>query len=121
MMNTKAIGDKGETIAFNYLTNAGYVILERNYRCRMGEIDIIARFGDVLAFIEVKTRRTDRFGRPAMAVDYRKQQKIVKTSRFYLQYKGLEGCHCRFDVLEVLGSIGGAWSINHIKNAFEAG
>ena len=118
MMNTKAIGDKGETIAVNYLTNAGYVILERNYRCKQGEIDIIAQKCDVLVFIEVKTRRTLRYGTPGAAVDYKKQQRIIRSAAWYIRCRDVN-MHCRFDVVEVLSMPSGSAKINHIVNAFE--
>lgn len=116
--NNKKTGNLGEEMAAAFLKNAGYIILEQNYRTRIGEIDIIARFGDLLAFIEVKTRQGIQFGRPAAAVDYRKQQKIINVARYYMQYKNTAGLHCRFDVIEVLGG-GGSWTVNHIKGAFE--
>lgn len=117
--DNKKIGDRGEEMAANFLVNTGYAILEKKYRNRMGEIDIVARFGNILAFVEVKTRRTDKFGRPAAAVDFRKKQKIISVAKYYIQVKGMEGCHPRFDVIEVMG-VGGTWNINHIKGAFEA-
>ena len=67
-MNTKKFGDSGEAFAAEYLAGKGFSILERNYRTPMGEIDLIARDGRVLVFIEVKTRKTERYGRPALAV-----------------------------------------------------
>lgn len=117
--NNKKTGDKGEEIAARFLMNAGYAILERNYRNRIGEIDIIAKMGKVLVFVEVKTRRTDRFGRPSEAVDFRKRHKITNVARCYVKDNDMEDCHCRFDVVEVMG-VGGSWSVNHIKEAFEA-
>lgn len=116
--NNKKTGNAGEELAATFLINAGYTILERNYRTRMGEIDIIARFGNLLTFVEVKTRQGTQFGRPAAAVDYRKQNKIINVARYYMQRNNTVNYHCRFDVIEVLGG-GGSWTVNHIKGAFE--
>ena len=75
-MNTKILGNAGENLAAAYLENHGYRILERNYRCKQGEIDIIAQKCDVLVFIEVKTRRTLRYGTPGAAVDYKNSREL---------------------------------------------
>ena len=94
----KATGRSGENIAAQHLEQQGYTILERNYRLRIGEVDIIARDGEYLVFIEVKTRRSRKFGSPFEAVDVRKQQKIVKIASAYLQGKERP---VRFDVVAV--------------------
>ncbi|MGB5684809.1 MAG: YraN family protein [Candidatus Electrothrix sp.] len=91
-------GRSGEDLAVQHLEQQGYTILERNYRLRIGEIDIIARDGEYLVFIEVKTRRSKRFGSPFEAVDLRKQQKIFNIAAVYLQGKELP---VRFDVVAV--------------------
>ena len=78
-MDTTTIGRQGEEAAAVFLERAGDEILARNFRTSRGEIDIVASKGRMLAFVEVKTRRTQRFGRPAAAVDYRKQQKIIQS------------------------------------------
>ena len=117
-MNIKRIkGDAGEERAVRWLKRRRYNILERNYSCRWGEIDIIAQKGDVLCFVEVKTREVGSYGRPAEAVDSRKQQRILKTANVYL------ACHpCdlqpRFDVAEIVTSGGKCSEINYIENAF---
>ena len=95
-----------------------YEILARNFRTPRGEIDIVASKGRMLAFVEVKTRRTQRFGRPAAAVDYRKQQKIIQSARWFLRQRHLEGCLCRFDVIEIYRA-GERWQIEHLPGAFE--
>ena len=113
MSNTKK-GKTGENIAVFYLKTHFYKILERNYRCRMGEIDIIAQKGGYLIFIEVKYRKNADSGLPAEAVNYPKQQHIKNTALNYLQAHGLtESTACRFDVIDILGS-----RITHYKNAF---
>ncbi|MCW5203487.1 YraN family protein [Desulfobulbus sp. US2] len=110
----KATGRSGEALAAQYLEQQGYIILERNYRLRIGEVDIIARDGEYLVFIEVKTRRSTRFGSPFEAVDARKQQQIVKIASAYLQGKELP---VRFDVVAVHLN-GQDVRIEVLKNAF---
>ena len=83
-MNKRQIGSVYELKASDYLTKKGYQIIERNYRCRIGEIDIIAIERDCLCFIEVKYRKNEKTGDPLEAVDKRKQQKIIRTAQYYL-------------------------------------
>ncbi|MCX7780862.1 MAG: YraN family protein [Negativicutes bacterium] len=111
------IGAKGEEAACAYLIQRGYRILRRNYRQRSGEIDIIAEYGDLIVFVEVKTRRSVTYGSPAEAVGYRKQQKIIGAAMLFLGEHCLHGRSFRFDVLEVLLT-GGTVRYNHIINAF---
>ena len=117
-MDTTKLGRQGEEAAAVFLKEAGYEILAPNFRTPRGEIDIVAACGETLAFIEVKTRRTRRFGRPAAAVDYRKQQKIIQSARWFLRQRHLDGCLCRFDVIEVCVA-GERWEIHHLPGAFE--
>ncbi|MCI5167945.1 MAG: YraN family protein [Candidatus Electrothrix sp. GM3_4] len=111
----KATGRSGEDLAAQHLEQQGYTILERNYRLRIGEIDIIARDKEYLVFIEVKTRRSRRIGNPFEAVDIRKQKKIVKIASAYLQGKELP---VRFDVVAVYLNEQDV-RIEVLKNAFE--
>lgn len=117
-MNTKILGNRGEDAAASFLERHGLSVLERNFRVKTGEIDIIARDGRTLVFVEVKTRRTEAYGRPGAAVGFRKQQKIIECARWYLRQRQIESCPCRFDVIEVLAGEGHA-RIRHIKGAFE--
>lgn len=117
-MDTTKLGRQGEEAAAVFLKEAGYEILARNFRTPREEIDIVAGTGQTVAFIEVKTRRTTRFGRPAAAVDYRKQQKIIQSARWFLRQRHLDGCLCRFDVIEVCVA-GEHWEIHHLPGAFE--
>ena len=119
----KSVGDFGETSACTYLKHYGYKILERNYRNRSGEIDIIAEKGNYVVFVEVKTRNSENFGAPSEAVNTIKQQKIANTAMAYIAH-----CHSendfRFDVIEVMykKSVFGGFKtvkVNHIENAFE--
>jgi len=114
-----AIGKVGEEVAIQYLRQHGYQVLERNYRCRFGEIDLIARDGSTLAFIEVKTRRSRKFGPAAAAVTLEKQRHLVKASQVYLTRKHQVYELCRFDVvtIELEAHIP---RIELIKDAFQA-
>jgi len=116
-MNKRAIGQKGEEIACELLIKKGYHIVERNYRCPIGEIDIIAYNRNTLVFIEVKYRTSRKYGYPAESVDIRKQKRIIKTAQYYLIEKKLLDCTCRFDVVEV-ENINNEIKINIIENAF---
>ncbi|EPS50345.1 hypothetical protein CFSAN002367_12475 [Clostridium botulinum CFSAN002367] len=80
----KDIGSFGETIAVDYIKNCGYIILERNFRCKLGEIDIIAKDKNFIVFIEVKTRYSYIYGSPSEAITFRKQNKIYKTAQLYI-------------------------------------
>lgn len=115
------IGSLGEEISENFLVESGYTILDRNFRCKTGEIDLIARDGDYICFIEVKTRCGNLFGSPCEAVNYSKQKRISKTAQMYILKKKLFKFHFRFDVIEViLNKEQGTSSIKLIKNAFDA-
>lgn len=99
------LGAEGERLAAEYLEKHGYVILARNYRCRhFGELDIIARNGAVLAFIEVKTRATYLYGRPCEAVTRGKQKKIYRCAEYYMQQNGISSSmpQLSFDVIEII-------------------
>ena len=111
-------GESGESIAVKFLKKNGYKIIERNYRCNLGEIDIIARDGRVLAFIEVKARRTDEFGGPKWAVTSRKQRKISMVALKYLKETEQMEKKARFDVVAVR-LLPGDPDVEIIKNAFE--
>lgn len=114
----KSLGVRGEDMAVDFLEKKGYTILCRNYRCRSGEIDIIARRKKILSFIEVKTRRTRAFGTPQEAVTPRKQHKIGRVALDFLQRHKLENQPARFDVVAVDFSCGDGL-IEFIENAFE--
>lgn len=118
-MSSKTLGDRGEAYAAAYLRQNGYRILTRNYRTKIGEIDLIADDHGTLVFIEVKTRSSVRYGMPAEAVHYKKKQKIIQTAYCYLHAQHRENVLCRFDVLEVY-AVGDRWSVHQIKGAFEA-
>jgi len=112
-------GRLGEETAVRHLEAAGYLIIERNYRCRLGEIDIIARDGDTLCFVEVKARRTSAFGGGLEAVRPSKQKRLRRVASYYLTRFGAPLPPCRFDAAEVwLGPGGGPETVRVIKDAF---
>lgn len=113
-MNKRQLGGEYEKLAAEYLKAQGYVILEQNYRCRSGEIDLIARDGEYLCFIEVKYRRGISCGSPLKAVGLHKQMQILKVARYYLMKKKLNlDTACRFDVVAIEGN-----EITLLRNAF---
>ena len=112
------LGISGEEAAVNLLKENGYKILERNYRTRLGEIDIIAKDKDTFVFIEVKTRHSDRLGLPAEAISRRKQRQISKAALTFLKENNLLDKKARFDVISVIDSEGGP-RVDLIKDAFE--
>ncbi len=119
-MSTKRTGDWGENIAADYLGQKGLTILEKQYRTPVGEIDLIAREGRTLIFVEVKTRRSFRYGQPAAAVGREKQRRIVRAAVWYTQRERGEVPPCRFDVIEIYAPSDGVRNIRHLEGAFEA-
>jgi len=113
----KLLGREGEDLAARFLTKKGYRILERNYRTRSGEIDLVALHDGAVVFVEVKTRTSDAFGAPELAVNPRKQQRMVKAALGYLKYKKLHQVPCRFDVVAI--TTAAEQEVEHIQNAFE--
>lgn len=115
------LGKIGEDIAASLLINNGYKILARNYKNKLGEIDIVAKDKDTFVFVEVKTRLSDKFGLPSEAVSKFKQRQIYKTAVTYLQKNNLLDKYSRFDVVSILYSHCGNHKLELIKNAFEIG
>ena len=114
MYKNQLIGQNGEDIAVNYLKSLGYEIIERNFSCRQGEIDIIARYKNETVFIEVKARTNSLYGMPADAVNEKKQNRLTKAIKYYIYRNHLENEFIRIDVIEVYLS-GDNFKINHIK------
>ena len=110
------LGDWGEDQAAGYLEKKGYKLIERNFRCKTGEIDLIAWHVGVLCFFEVKTRKSLDFGQPSEAVTRVKQQHIRRTAQVYLLSKNWTDVETRIDVIEIL-KYGEKTYINHIENA----
>ena len=119
-MDNRSRGAWGEALAAEYLRRKGYAILDRNYRCRFGEVDIVASKDGFVAFVEVKLRKNSNYGTPAEAVTYSKQKKLRTTALTWLQeHHGR--LQPRFDVIEILAPQGEATKapqIHHITNAF---
>ena len=111
-IENKKLGAQGEKQACRYLEKSGYKILERNYKNPFGEVDIIARKEDTVAFIEVKTRLNENYGVPSEAVDRKRRQKYVQAAKYYFYGKQID-VTVRFDIIEIL-----CGEINHIENAF---
>lgn len=119
MSKSRLIGQKGEDIAVSYIKNKEYIVLDRNYHSRFGEIDIIAKKENYIVFIEVKTRHENAMVTAFESVDMIKQKKIIKTAMIYLMKHDVN-LQPRFDVIEVLfekGS-GSIKAVNQIENAF---
>jgi len=114
----QVLGKEGERIAEQYLKRKGYKLVERNYRCSAGEVDLIVLDRRVIVFVEVKTRTGHGFGTPLEAVQPRKQRKMMQAAQFFLSQKKLHQRDARFDV------VGISWPgrepmVEHIENAFE--
>ena len=115
------LGDRGENAAARYLRNQGYRIITRNFRCPLGEIDIVARDGTTLVFVEVKTRAYEDNGvTPEDQVNADKQHQITKAARFYLGRYGTPPPAARFDVVAVVWPTNHDPQIRHTPSAFEA-
>jgi putative endonuclease len=114
----KTLGARGEEIAVAYLKRQKYRIIETNFRCRCGEVDIIARDGKTLVFVEVKTRRTASYGLPQLAVTPFKQRQISKAALTYLSKNRLMEENARFDVVSIF-LLDTSPTVDHIKNAFD--
>lgn len=118
MYVNKETGKLGEDIAVHYLKQNGYVILDRNFECRQGEIDIIALDKKEIVFIEVKTRTSNKYGAPSEAVNKIKQKHMLQTIKYYLYIRNLSDEFIRVDVIEVYIN-NNVYKVNHIKQAFE--
>lgn len=113
------LGNLGENLAIEYLQKRNYEILDRNYHCRFGEIDIICRKDNVIIFAEVKTRKNNFFISPLEAVNQKKIEKIILTAQDYISLNYHKDLSYRFDVLDIIIKKGMDIKISHIKGAFE--
>lgn len=108
----KRLGNSGEKLAEKFLKKNGYKILNKNFKCPFGEVDIVAAKDGTVAFIEVKARTTDAFGTPSEAVDFNRKSRYINCARFY--FSGMQvNYNVRFDVIEVYKD-----KIEHLENAF---
>lgn len=112
------LGAEGEAAAERFLRDRGLEILERRFRTRLGEIDLIAADGGILVFVEVKLRTGRGFGAPAEAVTPRKRARIARVAQIYLVRRGAADRRCRFDVIEVTAPPAGTPEVRHIRDAF---
>lgn len=113
------LGARGERIAAKALKRAGYRIIARNYTCPLGEIDLVAADGDMLVFVEVKTRRSAEAADPEANVTMHKRRRLTRAAKFYLQAKSAQDRPCRFDVVTVVTGEGGKPAVEHFVDAFE--
>ncbi len=113
MQNNRKVGQSNEELACSYLKKHGYHIITKNYRCKFGEIDIVASKNNYLIFVEVKYRKTVKVGYPIEAVTLKKQRVISKCANMYLLQNSAYQEDIRFDVIGILSD-----EITHIKNAF---
>jgi putative endonuclease len=114
------LGKAGEDVACRELQRQGYAILARRYRTRYGEIDIVARDGPTVVFVEVKARTSDRYGDPAEAVTLHKQARVTAMAEDFVSRRGLTGAPCRFDVVAIRFGPSGQLQVEVIKGAFDA-
>ncbi len=117
-MDKKTIGQTGEQAAAAFLKGKGYKIIQPNYRVAGAEVDLVASCGDILCFVEVKTRKTCDHGAPEAFVTRPKQLKIIRAAKIFSARKPYRGYRVRFDVVSVLRE-GDILSCDHIENAFE--
>ncbi|MCR3759344.1 YraN family protein [Clostridium felsineum] len=116
----KTVGNYGEDLAEKHLKNLGYTILYRNFKCYLGELDIIAKNKDFITFVEVKARWNDAFGSPCEAVNYKKKFKLYNTAKYYIWSRNLLDYNFRFDVIEiVLNHNNDSYDLRLIENAFQ--
>ena len=118
MSTTSELGAHGEQIAAAYLTDSGLRLLDRNWRCREGELDLVAREGDALVFCEVKTRRTVGYGHPVEAVTPVKQRRLRLLAQRWLAAHDEHAPELRFDVVGVLMRPGRPALVTHLRAAF---
>lgn len=118
MRTTTELGVRGERIAAAYLTDHGLRLLDRNWRCREGELDIVAREGDAIVFCEVKTRRRTGFGHPVEAVTPAKQRRLRTLAQRWLATHREHAPDLRFDVVGVLVPPTGPAVVTHLRGAF---
>jgi putative endonuclease len=119
MISGKEKGDLGELAALNYLIQNGYTIIDKKFRSRFGEIDIIGKDNGYIAFIEVKTRKNFKLGLPCESVNYNKQHRIARMAMLYIVKKKLIDYNFRFDVVEVVLDNSEVKYLRLIKNAFD--
>ena len=116
----KAIGARAEEAVAQMLAGEGWTLVERNYRCRTGEVDLIVRKNEFLCFVEVRSRSNPAMGSPSLTVDRRKQRQVIRAALYFLAERGVKNMCVRFDVAAVTFGPAGP-EIEYIPGAFEAG
>ena len=117
-MNTKIQeGKRGENLAYEHLKGQGLILIERNYRCRTGELDLVMRDGAQMVFVEVRYRRNARYGSPAETITKTKQKRLIRAAAFYLQSRRIDA-PCRFDVVAITQH-GSNCILQWIRDAFQ--
>jgi len=120
--DTRALGDSAENLAFEFLKQRGLIPLRRNFRCRLGEIDLIMRDQDCLVVIEVRYRNMRSLVDAGQTIDYRKQAKLIRTAALFLAWnESFAAMPMRFDVVGIDANADGEQSINWIRDAFRPG
>jgi putative endonuclease len=114
------VGRVGEALAEAHLVRLGYRLIERRFRLRNGEIDLVMADGRTVVFVEVRRRRSERGGDPLESIDARKRGRLIRAARVFLARRGLGESPCRFDVVAIRDREGGRPEIRHISDAFRA-
>jgi len=117
MSQTGMLGNRAEKLAARYLAKQGFTLIEKNYNCRFGEIDLVMQHGEYLVFVEVRYRKNADFGGALESIDQRKQSKLRRSAEYYLLRHKSGDCACRFDILCLEGNLLKP-SYNWIQNAF---
>lgn len=115
---SKDLGQHGEELALKKLIGLGYKVLDKNFTCKIGEIDLIAKDKDALVFIEVRSKSNKEYGVPQETVNHKKQQKIRRVAEYYLIKNNLQDVYCRFDVIGILWQKNMEPYVEIIKDAF---
>jgi putative endonuclease len=116
----RELGQRGEAVAEEFLRTHRYTIVARNYRCRLGEIDLVALDGPVIVFVEVRSRRGERMGTPLESVDGRKQARVARVAQQFCAAHGWTDRDARFDVIGIRFDADPP-AVEHVRNAFELG
>ncbi len=117
MIKTGILGSRAEKLAAKYLINNRLTLLEKNYRCKLGEIDLVMQHADSLVFVEVRHRKSQKFGGALESVGHQKQVKLRRAAEHYLVHHKLNDCAARFDILCVNGNLNNP-EYHWVKNAF---
>jgi len=120
LFRPRTLGEQGEALAARYLKRRGFKIVSRRDRSRLGELDLVAVEGRTIVFVEVKTRRSTRKGRPAEAIDHAKQCQLTRAALTFLKSHGLLDEQARFDVIAIIWPNGADPHIEHFRDAFSA-